>query len=790
MDLVVSVSSSHHDKLREAIRHKLPKHYSKEDIKALCEFYKESADELHRASQFNPTLILDMLDNLSTVSVTGSFPFDMLSKHREVKQCLDSNGGLPTADVEKQLLKKKLNYVNVLKFATKTYNDLLKDGKWPPAQSPSDSGNKAIAGLNHASTPEDFANSVLALVQQKMNGNSGMKDARGGRDHFSRDSSNKNKNQDKYWKHNADVNTGKQTKWKRVAPKVGEKQTKKVGKRTFYWCAKCNRWSTTHSTETHVKKSDKAPEDSKDANLMFDCSAWCLYDSGGPTISEDNGFPFSSNFTLGYFIVTYFFMVFYLVHNDIFRLSTIFNNVGIFSLCQSLLTLLNTFGGIDAMSTSLLSAVSTALSWVGPFGAPLLWFVLSVCAFRMSIHESITTVDVVDSRMKRGDRRAYERHVKKSLKSQLREFRPTPLRSPRVHGKYIRRHWKKAPTISFRRNKATYDRIFDSGQDSIRACSHRHRNCSEKRRDQRWCKLFRTHLDGISIRKPCNKHFQHMQKNDKFASCFNACSSSQSKTNKELTFPVVWDSGASVCITHDRKDFIEFSSTSTLKQLHSVGGGHAVNGEGIVLWSVVDSSGMLRHLKVKAYYVPTSQVRLMSLNALLTRYDDETIKMNADHLILSGSTSDQSRKAVRVDFHPVSRLPISTAYRYNDIAIDFQEPTQNASAYAMSSVVSSTNSNLSEAEKELLRWHFKLGHISFTKVQHLMRSGILSHTEGTRRLHTAAASLRHAPKCAACTFAKQRVRSSPGRKISTIQDVAGKLQSNNIFPGKEVSVDH
>ena len=71
-----------------------------------------------------------------------------------------------------------------------------------------------------------------------------------------------------------------------------------------------------------------------------------------------------------------------------------------------------------------------------------------------------------------------------------------------------------------------------------------------------------------------------------------------------------------------------------------------------------------------------------------------------------------------------------------------------------------------------------------------MRSGILSHTEGTRRLHTAAASLRHAPKCAACTFAKQRVRSSPGRKVTTIQDVAGKLKSNNIFPGKEVSVDH
>ena len=108
----------------------------------------------------------------------------------------------------------------------------------------------------------------------------------------------------------------------------------------------------------------------------------------------------------------------------------------------------------------------------------------------------------------------------------------------------------------------------------------------------------------------------------------------------------------------------------------------------------------------------------------------------------------------------------------------------------MTSVLTSSNSNLYDAEKELLRWHFRLGHISFTKVQHLMRSGILSHSEGTRRLHKAAASLRHAPRCEACSFAKQKVRSSPGRKISTIHDVAGKLKSNHIFPGKEVSVDH
>ena len=113
MDLVVSVSSAHHDKLRESIRTTLPNKYPGEDVKALCDFYKEAADELYRASQFDPTLILDMLQNISTVSVTGSFPFDILSKHKEVKDCLDRTAGLPREEVDKLLLKKKCWYSQV-----------------------------------------------------------------------------------------------------------------------------------------------------------------------------------------------------------------------------------------------------------------------------------------------------------------------------------------------------------------------------------------------------------------------------------------------------------------------------------------------------------------------------------------------------------------------------------------------------------------------------------------------------------------------------------------------------
>ena len=337
MDLVVSVSSAHHDKLRETIRKELPRSFAHENIKALCESYKEKADELSRADQFNPILILTMLENLSEVSVTGSFPFQILDKHKEVKQTLDNYAGLPKDEVVKKVHKSQLDYEHILKFATKVYNDLLKDNKWPPVQPPSDSGYQSISNLNLAATGT-LTNTVLALIQKKLSNDSGLKGPCfncGKMGHIARNCPDKAKRQ---ITHATSTDSGtKKINWKRVVPKEGESKTKKVGKRTFHWCAKCNRWSKTHSTATHVRKQDSSVDKldgtEKATNLMYSPGAWCL-SLDQPTCTDvptdNNPFPFSSVLTVGYFIMTYLFMVFYLVRNDLFRLSTIYCNVGVF----------------------------------------------------------------------------------------------------------------------------------------------------------------------------------------------------------------------------------------------------------------------------------------------------------------------------------------------------------------------------------------------------------------------------------------------------------------------------
>jgi hypothetical protein len=109
----------------------------------------------------------------------------------------------------------------------------------------------------------------------------------------------------------------------------------------------------------------------------------------------------------------------------------------------------------------------------------------------------------------------------------------------------------------------------------------------------------------------------------------------------------------------------------------------------------------------------------------------------------------------------------------------------------MTPAVSDINLNLTEAQKELLKWHQRLGHVSFAKIKHLLSTGALAKSESTRRLHRAAsASSCLTPKCAACLFAKQRRRPAPTGRVRTVSDREGVLRQGNLMPGQEVSVDH
>ena len=136
------------------------------------------------------------------------------------------------------------------------------------------------------------------------------------------------------------------------------------------------------------------------------------------------------------------------------------------------------------IQSSLSSSFLQLSTWLGPACAPLLWFLLGLVAIRLSRNDTVTTVNFIDSKMKRSDRRANEKHRKRSLKQQIKKFRATSHFPSRVHGKFIRRR-RNAPTCAYRQQRSTYDRIYDEAHVNNRACSNRHKRSARLRRNSR-----------------------------------------------------------------------------------------------------------------------------------------------------------------------------------------------------------------------------------------------------------------------------------------------------------------
>ena len=72
---------------------------------------------------------------------------------------------------------------------------------------------------------------------------------------------------------------------------------------------------------------------------------------------------------------------------------------------------------------------------------------------------------------------------------------------------------------------------------------------------------------------------------------------------------------------------------------------------------------------------------------------------------------------------------------------------------SVTSEVARENTNLSPPEKELLKWHYKLGHVGFNKVKFLMNTGGLATNDSCKKIYSCINKVIEHPKCAACIYA-------------------------------------
>ena len=312
-------------------------------------------------------------------------------------------------------------------------------------------------------------------------------------------------------------------------------------------------------------------------------------------------------------------------------------------------------------------------------------------------------------------------------------------------------------------------------------------------------------------------------------------------------FPVIWDSGASICVTFEESDFAGRLQDPPphMARTKGINGTVVVKGVGYVRWTFKTTRNTYRTLLLPAVYIPDCTQRLLSTSALTRKHPEESINIISTGMTLSGTNNGtESTGSVEARVDPSNHLPTAMAYRPAPLPPPVEEPTSDDTtvlAHNQSSApppaskqppssrrsskkpsksskktskarststtnthtrysallaslveVSRHNVNLSEVDKEWLKWHQRLGHRGFAVIQFIMGTGILAKSQRMRNLHNQVARRTECPKCAACCYAKAKRRPVERTKTthSSVRDEPKSLKADILYPGQEISVDH
>ena len=258
--------------------------------------------------------------------------------------------------------------------------------------------------------------------------------------------------------------------------------------------------------------------------------------------------------------------------------------------------------------------------------------------------------------------------------------------------------------------------------------------------------------------------------------------------------PVVFDTGASVSISPVKEDFIgeiHPVENETIKGLaHEI----QVAGYGRVRWIIRDIFGNDMTIETNAICIPEGDVRLFSPQSYFQEHRKGTMIVDHTGATFTSPLNSTQSFLFPNDIH--ANIPMGFLNPSFEYGIEFGSFTSTDVKTVMSkeqqqflSVAHETNQNLTRAQKELLQWHWKLGHAGFTWVQQLLRSK-RNGMEPIIEPKLTAASTCPAPLCAACLLARQ---TRLGAGVSTeIKDPDSEmsLKVDHLLPGQAVSMDH
>ena len=150
--------------------------------------------------------------------------------------------------------------------------------------------------------------------------------------------------------------------------------------------------------------------------------------------------------------------------------------------------------------------------------------------------------------------------------------------------------------------------------------------------------------------------------------------------------------------------------------------GLRIHGIGQLEWKFLDYQGSIQTIKTEGYYIPGLKTRLLSPQAYF-------LQQQGGDMLVNGTCCKfrwKNGATMTINYLPQNNLLIAMAFKGDNLA------SQKVSINTC--VSDEVNQNLTPKQKLLLQWHFKLGHMSFVKLQALVRKGHLP--EGIATCHT------------------------------------------------------
>ena len=259
------------------------------------------------------------------------------------------------------------------------------------------------------------------------------------------------------------------------------------------------------------------------------------------------------------------------------------------------------------------------------------------------------------------------------------------------------------------------------------------------------------------------------------------------------TVRIVCDSGASLSCIGDAAEFETLTKNDTPTVLKGIAAGLEIKGQGTVRYDVYDENGTLIQLVAKAFWVPhLGDTRLLSPQSLTTTSNDivtlichgelpEGISSFAELQVrksIPGWETNTPDQRLVIPYDSASNLPELRGILPKEHARQLQALT------GALQVTDDANMNLTASQKELLKWHYRLGHIGFQWLQWLIRSGRIIVS------NKSAVSNCQAPKCAACEYGKAIRRKTETSVTEPRDDKEMELKKDDLIPGQRISVDH